>query len=114
MARAPVFSHNKGNHVGFTKLLFRRKFIHCAMMHFSFHLHIAYRKVRNLRIGVNKLVGKVSINLLCHTTKSAVCVISIIRLACYSSAGKVVHLNKLIYVTRKQIKTVAKVGMAHA
>ena len=32
MARAPVFSHNKGNRIGFTKLLFRRKFIHCAMM----------------------------------------------------------------------------------
>ena len=32
----------------------------------SFHLQIAYRKVRNLRIGVNKLVGKMSINLMSH------------------------------------------------
>ena len=32
MARASIFSHNKGNHVGFMKLLFRRKFIHCTMM----------------------------------------------------------------------------------
>ena len=32
MARAPVFSHNKGNRVGFMKLLFQRKFIHCTMM----------------------------------------------------------------------------------
>ena len=32
MARAPMFSHNKGNCFGFMKLLYRRKFIHCAMM----------------------------------------------------------------------------------
>ena len=32
-----------------------------------FHLQIAYRKVRSLQIGVNKLVGKVLVNLLCHT-----------------------------------------------
>ena len=38
---------------------------------------MVYRKVRNLQIGVNKLVGKVSINLLRHA-KSAVCIISII------------------------------------
>ena len=55
------------------KLLFQRKFIHskCQDASFylllvSFHLHITYRKVRNLRIGVNKLVGKVLINLLCR------------------------------------------------
>ena len=29
---APDFSHNKGNHVGFTKLLFRLRFVHCAMV----------------------------------------------------------------------------------
>ena len=38
MARAPVFSQNKGNRVGFTKLLFQRKFVHCAMM-FPFILY---------------------------------------------------------------------------
>ena len=32
----------------------------------SFRLQIAYRKEINSQIGVNKLVGKVSINLLCH------------------------------------------------
>ena len=32
MARAPVFSHNNGNRVGFTKPLFRITFIHCAMV----------------------------------------------------------------------------------
>ena len=32
MARAPVFSHNNGNRVGFTKPLFQRMFIHCAMV----------------------------------------------------------------------------------
>ena len=47
------------------KLLFRRKFIHCTVVLFS--LQIASRKVRNLWIGVNKLVGKVLINLLHHT-----------------------------------------------
>ena len=43
----------------------------------SFRLQIAYRKVRNLEIGVDKLVGKVSINLLCHAKVSA-CIINII------------------------------------
>ena len=40
----------------------------------SFHLQTAYRKVRNLQIGVNKLVGKVLINLL-HHTKLVACII---------------------------------------
>ena len=31
-AMALEFLHNKGNRVGFTKLLFRRTFIHCAMV----------------------------------------------------------------------------------
>ena len=31
-ATALEFLHNKGNHVGFMKLLFRKTFIHCAMM----------------------------------------------------------------------------------
>ena len=46
----------------------------------SFHLQITYRKVRNLQIGVDKLIGKVSINSLHHVKfiKSAACVISII------------------------------------
>ena len=72
MARALVFSHNKGNHVGFTKLLFRRKFIHCTMvlpypLSVSFHLQTTYKKVKNLQISAKKLVGKVLINLLHHT-----------------------------------------------
>ena len=29
--RAPEISHNKGNGGGFTKMLFRRRFTHCAM-----------------------------------------------------------------------------------
>ena len=37
-ATALEFLHNKGNHVGFMKLLFRRMFIHCAMV-LSFILH---------------------------------------------------------------------------
>ena len=43
----------------------------------SFHLQIAYRKVRNLQKSVNKFVGKALINLLSHA-KLAICVISII------------------------------------
>ena len=30
--RAPEISHDKGNVGGFTKILFRRRFTHCAMM----------------------------------------------------------------------------------
>ena len=33
----------------------------------SFHIQIAYRKVRDLQIGFNKLVGNVLINLLHHS-----------------------------------------------
>ena len=35
----------------------------------SFRLQIAYKKLRNSRIGVNKLVGYVSINLLATLRK---------------------------------------------
>ena len=45
-------------------------------MVFTFILHYL-EKVRNLQISVDKLVGKVLINLL-HHTKSAACIISII------------------------------------
>ena len=31
-ATALEFLHNKGNRVGFTKLLFRKTYIHCAMV----------------------------------------------------------------------------------
>ena len=37
----------------------------------NFHLLITYRKVRNLQIGVDELVGKVSINLLHHANSAA-------------------------------------------
>ena len=65
MARAPVFSHNKGNRIAFMKPLFRTGASFYPLL-VSFCLQIAYRKVRNSRIGVNKLVGKVSIYLSCH------------------------------------------------
>ena len=39
----------------------------------SSRLCIAYRKVTHLQIGIDKLVGKVSIDLL-HRAKSAACV----------------------------------------
>ena len=42
----------------------------------SFRLQITYRKVRNLQIGVNKLVGKVSINLLYQAQFIASCKVS--------------------------------------
>ena len=84
MAKVLVFLCNKGNCIGSMKLLFQRTFIQCTMvlpfiLFVSFHLQITYRKVRNLRIGINKLVGKVFINLL-HHAKSAICVISIISI----------------------------------
>ena len=72
MARFPVFSHNKGNRI---KLFYDPKKVypqrHDASSFYpllvSFHFQIAYRKLRNLRIDINKLIGKVSINLLHHT-----------------------------------------------
>ena len=44
---------------------------------FTFRLQIAYRKVRNLLIGVKNYVGKVLIDLLRHA-KQVACTISII------------------------------------
>ena len=41
---------------------------------FSFRLQITYKKVKNLQIGADKCVGKVSINLL-HLVKSVSCII---------------------------------------
>ena len=32
VATAPVFLPNQGNRIGFTKLLFQRTFIHCAIV----------------------------------------------------------------------------------
>ena len=32
MARAPVFSNNQGNCIGFTKMLFQRKFMNIVMI----------------------------------------------------------------------------------
>ena len=59
IAKAPVFSHNKGNCVRFMKKVYPQH--HDASFHpllVSFHFQIPYRKMRNLRIGVNKLVGQ--------------------------------------------------------
>ena len=70
MAKATVFSQTK---VSFMKTVVPKKAVypqrHDASFYpllVSFRLQIAYRKVRNLRIGVNKLAGKMSINLLRH------------------------------------------------
>ena len=38
----------------------------CLFLLLGFCLQIAYKNVKNLQIGVNKLVGKVPINLLLH------------------------------------------------
>ena len=67
MAMTQVFLHHKGNCIRFTKLLFQRKIIKCAMYSLlvNFQLQITYKKVKNLQIGVDKFVEKVSINLLC-------------------------------------------------
>ena len=44
----------------------------------SFHLQIAYKKVRNLQNRVDRLVGKVLIHSLHHTKFARACIISII------------------------------------
>ena len=71
MARASFLSHNKDNCIGFTKRCSdERLSTHHGASFYpllgNFHLQIAYRKVKNSRIGVNKLVGKVLVNSLCH------------------------------------------------
>ena len=66
----------------------------------SFCLQITYRKMRNLQIHVNKLVGKVSINLLYHAKIIASCKVSNLcdqqNCLCiyYSSAVEVVRTPK--------------------
>ena len=60
----PEFLHSKGNHVIFTKLLLQRMFIDYTMvllfvLYYLAFLQITYnRKVRNSRIGVDKLVER--------------------------------------------------------
>ena len=44
----------------------------------SFCLQITYRKVRNLQIDIDKLVGRLLIKLILHLAKLAACIISII------------------------------------
>ena len=48
--RAPVTSHNKGNGGGFTKMLFRRRFTHCAMA-IPFILHSFPCSLSKVRIS---------------------------------------------------------------
>ena len=63
MDRAPFFSQNNGNRVGFTETVVPKNVY--ALHHgpsfypslVNFRLQIAYGKVGNSRIGVNKLVG---------------------------------------------------------
>ena len=68
------------------------------LYYFSFHLQITYRKVINLQIGVNKLVGKVLINLLHHTKFIMYCKVNHLcnQHNYHAPAIEVVHLNKLI------------------
>ena len=62
------FLHSKGNYIRFTKLLFQRMFI-CRVTVLPFILYYVVSfclqtTLRNMQIGVDKLVGKVLINLL--------------------------------------------------
>ena len=53
---APDFSHNKGNHVGFTKMLFRLRFVHCTIacpLFYLLHLIFLDRKMTKFYEGVN-------------------------------------------------------------
>ena len=45
-------------------------FFHPLLLSFHLQNQIIYRKVRNLQIGIVKLVGKVSINLLCQANSA--------------------------------------------
>ena len=68
---APDFLHNKVNSVGVCQIyetlvpmsiypLHHGVFYYPLLL--TFHLQIAFRKVRNFQIGVEKLVGKVLLN----------------------------------------------------
>ena len=56
--RAPKISHNKGNGSGFTKILFRRRFTHCAMA-IPFILH--YFPCSSLFLSKVRISPKVTI-----------------------------------------------------
>ena len=66
---APDFSHNKGNCVQFTKLLFRLRFIHCALFFLSFTVFLV------LSLSVNYMVLiEVTVALSAYyITKTAAC-----------------------------------------
>ena len=89
------------------KLLFRRTFIYCSIVHlftFSFHLRIAYRKGRNLWISVSKFVGYVSINLLCHAKfischQSQLLMQSLMHQMCWSCTPKQIDLARVFAIT---------------
>ena len=77
---APEFLRDKGDYVGFRKLVLMNIYPLCHGVSFyplllSFRLQIAYRKMSN-QISVDKLVEKASINLLHH--EKSTCIISII------------------------------------
>ena len=68
----------------------------------SFHLQITYRKIRNFPVGIKKLVGKVSINLLLMSCKVRVCIISMIinvPTCCRSCTLKQIDLTSVFVST---------------
>ena len=78
---APEFLYSNGNHVRFTKLLFQECLFTAPwwfLLSFIVSFCLQIRKIRNLQIGIDKHVGKVSINLLYHSKYISHCVISII------------------------------------
>ena len=64
--RAPEISHNKGNGGGSTKILFRRRFTHCAMV-ISFILHSFYVFFNKVRISPKVTIACNGFCLLRHT-----------------------------------------------
>ena len=67
--RAPEISHNKDNGSGFTKILFRRRFSHCAMV-IPFILHpflVLYIFLRKVRISPKVMIACNGFCLLRHT-----------------------------------------------
>ena len=72
----------------------------------SFHLQIAHRKVRNLQIDVDKLVGKVLLHLLHHCLFNqhnyqctCYCFCHNQQLSCQSCSGKQIDLTSVFVTT---------------
>ena len=77
---APVFLHSKSNTLDLQSFCSNKHLstvLWCFLLSFITYKAFVLKSLANLQISVDKLVGKLLINLLNHT-KSVICVISII------------------------------------